>query len=84
MRGGRAVATPSLARAHAHPTRHIAGTYQCSSAGVMRSATMWLGIVGGMIMCVLMAKGVRGSMIVGIRERPPPTQPLPARPMLPA
>ena len=32
----------------------------------MRSPTMWLGIMGGMLMAILMAKGVRGSMIIGI------------------
>lgn len=41
-------------------------TYTCSSAGVMRSPTMWLGIMGGMLICILAAKGVRGSMMVGI------------------
>ena len=42
------------------------GTYQCDSGGVMRSATLWLGITGGMVMTVLMAKNVRGSIICGI------------------
>lgn len=42
------------------------GAYVCASAGVMRSPTMWLGIAGGMIMCVLMAKNVRGAIVVGI------------------
>jgi adenine/guanine/hypoxanthine permease len=42
------------------------GNYACSSAGVMRSPTMWLGIMSGFIMAVLMAKNVKGSMIIGI------------------
>lgn len=42
------------------------GTFSCDSAGVMRSATMWLGISGGMLMAFLLAKGVRGAMMAGI------------------
>ncbi|KAI3428274.1 hypothetical protein D9Q98_006653 [Chlorella vulgaris] len=41
-------------------------TYACSSAGVMRAPTMWLGIAGGMIMCVFMAKNVKGAIIFGL------------------
>lgn len=41
-------------------------SYSCSSAGVMRSATMWLGIAGGMLMTVLMAKNGKGAIMVGI------------------
>lgn len=40
--------------------------YSCASKGVMRSAQMWLGIGGGMLMAILMAKSVKGSMIIGI------------------
>ncbi|KAL4443804.1 hypothetical protein ABPG75_011541 [Micractinium tetrahymenae] len=41
-------------------------SYSCSSAGVMRSATLWLGIAGGMLMTVLMAKNAKGAIMVGI------------------
>jgi AGZA family xanthine/uracil permease-like MFS transporter len=41
-------------------------TYSCVSAGVMRSATMWLGIAGGIIMAVAMAKNVKGAIIFGL------------------
>ncbi|KAL4442024.1 hypothetical protein ABPG77_011285 [Micractinium sp. CCAP 211/92] len=41
-------------------------SYSCASAGVMRSATMWLGIAGGMLMTVLMAKNGKGAIMVGI------------------
>lgn len=41
-------------------------SYACGSAGVMRSATMWLGIAGGMLMTVLMAKNAKGAIVVGI------------------
>jgi len=44
----------------------MSGNYQCASAGVMRSATMWLGIMSGMLMVILMAKEVKGAMIIGI------------------
>lgn len=43
-----------------------ADSYACGSAGVMRSATMWLGIAGGMLMTVLMAKNAKGAIVVGI------------------
>jgi AGZA family xanthine/uracil permease-like MFS transporter len=42
------------------------GTYSCGSAGIMRAATMWLGISGGMLMAAFLAKGVRGALIYGI------------------
>ncbi|KAG7667637.1 hypothetical protein Ndes2526A_g01967 [Nannochloris sp. 'desiccata'] len=42
------------------------GNYACDSAGVMRSPTMWLGIMAGILMAVLMAKNVKGAMIIGI------------------
>ena len=42
------------------------GNYACSSAGVMRSPTMWLGIASGLLMATLMAKNVKGSMIIGV------------------
>ncbi|KAI7839304.1 hypothetical protein COHA_007002 [Chlorella ohadii] len=41
-------------------------SYSCGSAGVMRSATMWLGIAGGMLMTVLMSKNVKGAIVAGI------------------
>ena len=31
----------------------------------MRSATLWLGIAGGMLIAILMAKGVKGSIVIG-------------------
>lgn len=37
------------------------GNYACASAGVMRSPTMWLGICSGLLMAILMSKGVKGS-----------------------
>ena len=40
--------------------------YFCDSAGVMRSGQTWLGIGGGVIMAVLLAKNVRGALMVGI------------------
>lgn len=53
-------------RLHAATPHHVltwvpmavccADSYSCGSAGVMRSATMWLGIAGGMLMTVLMSK----------------------------
>jgi AGZA family xanthine/uracil permease-like MFS transporter len=42
------------------------GNYACDSSGVMRSPTMWLGIMSGFLMVVLMAKNVKGAMIIGI------------------
>lgn len=32
----------------------------------MRSATMWLGIAGGVLMAVLLFAGVKGSLVIGI------------------
>ena len=32
----------------------------------MRSPTMWLGIAGGFLMCILLYMGVKGSLIIGI------------------
>jgi AGZA family xanthine/uracil permease-like MFS transporter len=37
------------------------GNFACASAGVMRSPTMWLGIAGGMVMAILMARNVKGG-----------------------
>lgn len=42
------------------------GNYACASAGVMRSPTMWLGICSGLLMAILMAKNIKGAMIIGI------------------
>ena len=42
------------------------GNYACTSSGIMRSATTWLGICSGMLMVVLMAKNVKGAMMLGI------------------
>lgn len=38
----------------------------CEPAGKMRAATLWLGISGGMLMTILMAKGVKGAIMAGI------------------
>lgn len=38
----------------------------CEPAGKMRAATLWLGISGGMLMSILMAKGVKGAIMAGI------------------
>ncbi len=32
----------------------------------MRSATMWLGMAGGVLMAVLLFAGVKGSLVIGI------------------
>lgn len=32
----------------------------------MRSATMWLGIAGGILMAILLFAGVKGSLVIGI------------------
>jgi xanthine/uracil/vitamin C permease (AzgA family) len=32
----------------------------------MRSPTMWLGVAGGFLMCILLYMGVKGSLILGI------------------
>ncbi len=61
MRPMPACAQPAAARLHHVLTRApmavcCADSYSCGSAGVMRSATMWLGIAGGMLMTVLMSK----------------------------
>ncbi|KAL6774528.1 XUV2 [Auxenochlorella protothecoides x Auxenochlorella symbiontica] len=40
--------------------------YFCESAGVMRSGQTWLGIAGGMLMAVLLAKNLKGALMVGI------------------
>lgn len=40
--------------------------YFCESAGVLRSGQTWLGIAGGMLMAVLLAKNVKGALMVGI------------------
>jgi adenine/guanine/hypoxanthine permease len=42
------------------------GNYLCDSAGVMRSPTMWLGIASGLLMVALMAKQVKGALMIGI------------------
>lgn len=42
-----------------------AAVYSCAG-GEMRSATMWLGIAGGLLMAGLTAAGVRGSLFLGI------------------
>eukprot|EP00887_Chlorella_sp_A99_P002223 scaffold21.g2223.t1 len=60
---------PTNSSSAMHPNPGLftpSGTYQCLSPGVMRSATMWLGIAGGMLMTVLMAKNVRGAIMIGI------------------
>ncbi|KDD74620.1 hypothetical protein H632_c1178p0, partial [Helicosporidium sp. ATCC 50920] len=40
--------------------------YACGTWGIMRSGTTWLGIGGGLLMAVLMARKVRGSLLLGI------------------
>ncbi|KAI3428804.1 hypothetical protein D9Q98_007621 [Chlorella vulgaris] len=42
-----------------------ATVYGCLSDN-MRSPTMWLGIAGGFLMCILLYMGVKGSLILGI------------------
>lgn len=32
----------------------------------MRSPTMWLGISGGFLMCILLYMGIKGALIIGI------------------
>jgi hypothetical protein len=39
--------------------------YACTDA-IMRSATMWLGIGGGVLMALLAARGVKGALFIGI------------------
>lgn len=41
------------------------GAYSCSG-GEMRSATMWLGISGGVITAILLTRRVRGALFIGI------------------
>ena len=46
-------------------TESSPAVYGCAG-GAMRSATMWLGVGGGVLMALLTARGVKGALFIGI------------------
>ena len=49
-----------------HPPNPLPPSLSAGSTLQMRSPTMWLGIAGGFLMCILLYMGVKGSLIIGI------------------